>query len=185
MATNTEVPDAPRTAAELVERVQLDWAALESIVAPLSSAQLTSPLSAGWAIKDRLAHIAEWERALAAVLAHRPQSEGFSSSRLDAATYAALDNDLNGLNEVLYQRNRALSLAEVQASTRAAHAEILAALAKLTDADVQSTIAGYGGDPTDQCPLLGKIAGDTYAHYAEHTGWIRDQLATWRRALIN
>jgi hypothetical protein len=41
---------------------------------------------------------------------------------------------------------------------------------------VHSTIAKYDGDPTDDRPLLGKIAGDTYAHYADHVGWIKELL---------
>ena len=55
--------------------------------------------------------------------------------------------------------------------------EILAALGQLTDADLESTIAEYGADSTDDRPLLGKIAGDTYVHYAEHVGWIKELLA--------
>jgi hypothetical protein len=165
--------EAPRTAAELSDRVQRDWAALEQVVGSLSESQLTTPLSGGWAIKDHLAHILEWEHALVAVLARRPQSEGFG---LDKATYAQLGDDVDQINDLLYQRSRTLSLAEVQANAASAHAELITALAKLTDADVQSTIAGFGGDATDNRPLLAKIAGDTYAHYGEHTGWIKDQL---------
>jgi hypothetical protein len=167
--------DAPRTAAELIDRVQIDWAALEHVVAPLSETQLNTPAPApgGWAIKDHLAHIAEWERALTAVLERRPQWQGFG---LDAVTYSQLGDNLDGLNDLLYQRSRGLSTSEIQAKARAAHAEALAALHTLTDADIQNTIGGYGGDPTDQRPLLTKIAGDTYAHYAEHTGWIKEQL---------
>ncbi len=173
MATNNQA-DAPRTAAELVDRVHSGWAALEDLVAGLSETQLSAPGSEGWAVKDHLAHIAEWEHALVAVLARQPQSEGFG---LDAETYASLDDDLEAINDVLYQRNRALSVADVHAKRQAAHAEVLAALDKLADADVQNTIAGYGGDPTDDRPLLAKIAGDTYGHYAEHTGWIGEQLS--------
>jgi hypothetical protein len=168
--------DEPRTATELIARVQTDWAALEFVVASLSEEQLTIPLSGGWAIKDHLAHIAEWERATTAVLARRPQSEGFG---LDAATYARL-TDVDQINELIYQRNRDLTISVVQSSARAAHADVLAALGALTDADVQNTIAGYGGDPTDNRPLLAKIAGATYGHYAEHTGWIQEQLASKR-----
>jgi hypothetical protein len=167
--------DEPRTAAELVDRVQIDWAALEYAVASLSEAQLTAPGPEGWSVKDHLMHVGDWERAVTAVLRRRPQYEGFG---LNAATYAGLDDDLDGLNDVLYRRSKAVSIAEVHARRRRAHAEVLDALATLTDADIQKTIAEYTADPTDTRPLLTKIACDTYAHYEEHTRWIKELLTS-------
>jgi hypothetical protein len=176
LAANNDI-DKPRSAAELIDRVQIGWAALEHVVASLSETQLTTPGPGGWAIKDHLAHIGEWENALVAVLSRRPQSEAF---RLDAATFAQVGENVDQINDLLYQRSRTLSISEVQANARAAHAELLAALDKLTDADVQNTLAGYGGEPTDDRLLLAKIAGNTYAHYAEHAGWINEQLGSRR-----
>jgi hypothetical protein len=163
----------PRSAAELIDRVQIDWAALEYTVAGLSLHELTTPGPQGWSVKDHLAHIAEWESATGAVLARRPQHEGFSLP-------ADHPKDLDALNEVLYQRNRDLPIHEVQAKARRAHAEIIAALGRLSDADVGSTIAEYGSDPADDRRLQDKIACDTYAHYAEHVGWIKELLASLR-----
>jgi hypothetical protein len=165
LATN----EAPHTAAEVIDRVQIQWAALEYAVAALTEAQLTAPGPETWSVKDHLAHIADWERAVTAVLKGRPQHEGFG---LNETTYAGLVEDIDGLNDVLYRRSQAVSLAEVHARRRRAHAEVLDALSSVTDADIQKTIAEYGGNPTDERRLLEKIAGDTYAHYAEHTVWI-------------
>src|SRR5439155_13508367 len=57
----------PRTAAELIDRVQIEWAALEYTVAGLSLQQLIRPGPQGWSVKDHLVHIAEWEAATDAV----------------------------------------------------------------------------------------------------------------------
>ena len=69
----------PRTAAELIDRVQIEWAALEYTVAGLSLQQLITPGPQGWSVKDHLVHIAEWEAATDAVLARRPQHEGLAA----------------------------------------------------------------------------------------------------------
>ena len=96
---------------------------------------------------------------------------------MNEATYAGLRDDLDGLNDILYRRSQAASIGEVHARRRRAHADTLAALASLEDADLQKSVAEYGADPTNSRRLLDKIAGDTYAHYAEHTVWIGELLA--------
>jgi hypothetical protein len=161
----------PTTAAEVLDRVQISWAALQDVVSRLSSDQLSTPGPETWSVKDHLAHIAEWERACTAVLNHQPQWEGF---RLEPKVYASLE--LDPLNEVLYERNRGLSIGEVKAMANAAHAEMVAALSGLGDADLKRPVGEYGMTTNPERPLLEKIAGDTYAHYAEHTGWISELL---------
>jgi uncharacterized protein (TIGR03083 family) len=159
----------PRTVAEVIDQVQIDWSALEWVVSGLSDEQLTAPSAPdGWSIKDQLAHIGEWENALAAVLGGRPEHTGFG------LTGSEIPGDIDALNDLLYQRNRALSVADVQAQTRRAHATVLAAIGKLTDAALHEPIA----DPqsVQSRRLLDRIAGDTYAHYAEHTAWIKSLL---------
>src|SRR5439155_9579044 len=97
----------PRTVEELLDRVQIDWAALEYAVAALTETQLVSPGPEGWSVKDHLMHIGDWERATTAVLRRRPQYEGFG---LDEATYATVSADLDGLNDILYRRSKTVSL---------------------------------------------------------------------------
>jgi len=104
--------------ADLIDRVQIEWAALEFVVAGLSETQLATPGPEGWAVKDHLVHIAEWEAATGAVLARRPQHEGFSLP-------ADLPSDIDALNDVLYQRSRDVPIGEVQARARRAHAEVM------------------------------------------------------------
>jgi uncharacterized damage-inducible protein DinB len=166
------LPAEPTSVSSLLDRVRIDWAGLQDVISRLSDEELTSPGGEGWSVKDHLAHIAEWERACTAVLAHRPQSSGFG---LDDSVYAGLA-DIDALNDLLYQRHRSRSIGEVKALANAAHADMLAALSHLQDADLQRPVGEYGMGTNPDRPLLEKIAGDTYAHYAEHTGWITDLL---------
>lgn len=167
------MPAEPTTIAEVLDRTQIEWAALQDVVSRLSEAQLAAPGPEVWSVKDHLAHIAEWERACTAVLGHRPQWEGFG---ITAAEYE--DRDIDALNAILFERHRLVSVGEVKARANAAHADMLAALSHLSDADLRRPVGEYGIATNPERPLLEKIAGDTYAHYAEHAAWIKDLLSS-------
>jgi hypothetical protein len=162
------LPADPATIGELLDRVQIEWAALQFVVGGLSESELTAPGPEEWSVKDHLGHIAEWERGCTAVLERRPQWEGF---RLDEAAYTGLE--LDPLNDILYQRHRSDSVSEVKALRNAAHADIVAAVSHLADADLRRPVGEYGMGSNPDRLLLEKIAGDTYEHYAEHAGWIK------------
>jgi hypothetical protein len=166
------LPAEPSTVAQLLERIQIDWAALEFVVGGLSAAELTAPGPEVWSVKDHLAHIAEWERGCTAVLGRRPQWEGFL---LEESVYTGMD--LDGLNDILYQRHRSDSIEDVKAMANAAHADMVAAISHLADTDLQRPVGEYSMSSNPDRLLLEKIAGDTYEHYAEHAGWIKALLA--------
>ena len=143
---------------------------MEDLIAPLSDAQLTTPGPPdGWAVKDHLVHIADWERATIFVVRRQPQALGLGVD--------PLPDDVDALNAVMFERSRTLPLDEVMDRLRATHAELLVALHGLSDADLAKTRAEYGPEPalTDRT-VIGKIAGDTYEHYADHVVWIGDLL---------
>jgi hypothetical protein len=146
------------TLEEIIDRVQIDWAALEYVLAGLTPEQLVSAGPEAWSVKDHLAHIGAWDGALAAVLGGRTQADGFG---VDPDAFDGID----ALNEALYQRSHSLEFDQVQDNARRAHAEMLAALGHLTDADLNE-------------PLRHRIEVDSYAHYAEHVGWIKELLAS-------
>lgn len=163
------MPAEPATVAELVDRIQVAWATLMDVVSPLSEAQLvTAGPPDGWAVKDHLVHIADWERATTCVLRRQPQA---------LALVDPVPDDIDELNAAMFERSRALSLDQVTDLSRHAHADVLAEIHKLSDADLAKTRADYGPEADfDDRTVLAKIAGDTYAHYADHTVWIGDLL---------
>jgi hypothetical protein len=169
------LPAEPASVDEVRARIQIDWAALEDVVSRLSDQELTTPGPEVWSVKDHLAHIAEWERASTFVLQHRPQTEAF---QIDGTTYATLGID--ALNDVLFQRHRNASIADVKDFAARAHAELLAALSTLRDDDLQKSVGEFGMMTNPDRRLIEKIAGDSYEHYAEHTTWIGELLARIR-----
>ena len=171
MGTNDDIAP-PETVAEVLDLVETTWEALGTSIAGLAPERQTQPGPQGWSVADHLAHIAEWERATTFVVQRRPQSEAFG---IEADTLARLDVD--GLNEIVYQRHRGAPLEQVLDLSRRAHAELLEALRGLGDADLQRPMAEFGGAPGDQRALLQKIAEDTYQHYPDHQAWTADLLA--------
>ncbi|MCH8814238.1 MAG: ClbS/DfsB family four-helix bundle protein [Chloroflexi bacterium] len=156
--------DEPRTKAELPKRIETARAALDDLIAGLSDDQLVAPApNGGWSVKDHLAHLSAWEAGIAALLRRRPR---YLAMQLDAETY--LNTDTDGLNAIIYQRNKDRSLEDVRADLSHAQRRLLEALSGLTDADLLKTYSHYQPDEDSGTPIVGWITGNTYDHYDEH-----------------
>jgi DinB family protein len=167
----------PKTAADVLARVDKAWASLEGTVGRLSPTQLTEIRDpAGWAVKDHLMHVAAWEDAFVARLDGRPSHEALG---LDEATLA-LDEDAQ--NAAIFARHRDRELTDVLKGLRASHRAARARLAALDDQAVAGPASGVlpagSGDgfttPGDATPAAAWIGGNTWEHYDAHHGWIRE-----------
>ncbi len=164
----------PRDKTELMERIHGSRAELERLVNRLDAEQATAPGSDGWSVKDHLAHVAMWEQSLLALLEGRSRSAAIG---VDQGTYETTDTD--GLNAILHERCKALSLADALSLFRRSHEQVLAVLASMSDEDLFRPYSHYqpGDPPHNADPVVGWVAGNTFDHYAEHIGWIRALLA--------
>jgi hypothetical protein len=167
----------PQTIEELLARIADGWALLNRRIAPLSSARLTPPgPEGGWSVKDHLAHLAVWEGMLIALLEGKPIHSAFGLSR---AEYGALEST-DALNAIIAEQNKGLSLDEVMERSEETHAQLVAKIGALADEDLSKPITYFQPDDPDgpdERPVLVKIIGDTYGHYAEHLPWIEAILA--------
>lgn len=153
--------------ADVRDRIDAEWSVLQDTLGSCSEAQLTAPGPNGeWSIKDHVAHITGWEQYLLEVLSGEPGNTVFG---VDQATFQKLDAD--GLNEHLHARTKERSLADVRELSQRTHERVRAALASLTDADLQRQMPSRSG--ADSVSLLDKVAANTCDHYAEHRGWIQ------------
>src|SRR5215211_4727678 len=114
--------DTPTTMAELRERIHSSYAALEQTIAQLSDAQLTAPIDGSWSAKDVLAHIAAWEQVT--IHFHVGDRSFEAVTQIPDVPYATTPVDQ--INQAFYERDRALSLAQVLESFRRSHQELLA-----------------------------------------------------------
>jgi hypothetical protein len=167
----------PQTTEELVGRIANGWAALHQRIASLTPARLTAPGSdGGWSVKDHLAHLATWEGMLIALLEGEPIHAAFGLSR---AEYDALEST-DALNAVIAGQNSGKSLNEVLQWREETHARLVTKIGALADEDLSKPITFFQPDDPngpDERPVLVKIIGDTYGHYAEHLPWIEAILA--------
>jgi uncharacterized protein YndB with AHSA1/START domain len=156
----------PQDMAELLDRIEREWAALEQAVAGLSEEQMNVPGAGGWSIKDHLAHLTAWEQfMLLYYLQGRPAHEVM---QVDEATWRTLDE--NGINEILHQRSQVRPVPEVLADRRRSHEQVVATLEQTLFADLMKPY--YPDDPQAR-PVIGWVIGNTYEHYQEHRAYIQ------------
>ena len=155
----------PPGKAELMERIRREWAALERAYQGLSEAQMSLPDSGGWSIKDNLAHLAEWHRFLCRYhLQGHPPHEVMG---VDEASFEQLSED--GLNDVLFRRNKDRPVAEITADLRRSYEQVLSDLEGMSFAGLMQP--HYPDDP-EKRPLIAWVIGNTYEHYLDHRGAI-------------
>jgi hypothetical protein len=168
-----QFPPDPRNKEELIERILGGRVRLEELIDSLSDEELAAPGPDGeWSVKDHLAHLAAWERLLLEWLRGGTGRE-HEIVGLDQAAYEAARRagDEDGLNAAIYQLNRDRALAEVREAFDEASDAVLSMLERMTWDDLQRP--AFPNDPHAP-PLLGYTIGNTYGHFADHMGWIRE-----------
>ena len=164
----SEMSDGPPPSVqEVIDKTEEEWDALQQAISPLSEEQMTEPGVGGWSVKDELAHLAAWARGLAALVRKQPRYPPMGLPA-DAAPHKA---GIERMNETIYANNRDVPLAEVLEELRAAHEDVLAAVSALSDEDLVRPYDSFQPQdkrPDGHTPILWRIAGNTFGHYAEH-----------------
>jgi hypothetical protein len=163
----------PKNKSELFQAEYAAHADLDRVLNQLSDAQLTKPGTDGWAIKDHLVHVTAWEQGLIALLQKKPRYAAMGLSREEW-----LSQDADAMNALIFERSQHRSLAEVRFAFHDSYQQLLDTLNQLDDADLSKTYSQY--DPSERedngRPILDWIAGNTYGHYTEHSGWIQEMI---------
>ena len=164
----TELPSsAPPTVQGVLEKIEWEWEALQKALSDLNADQMTEPGEGGWSTKDELAHLAAWARGLAALVRKQRRYPPMGLPD-DAAPHSY---GIERMNQLIYERNRDLPLGDVLAELEEAHQDALAAVSELSDDDLLRPYDDYQPQdrrPDGHTPILWRIAGNTYGHYAEH-----------------
>jgi len=162
-----EPSSPPPTVRDVLDSIEREWDALQRVLSGLSANQMTTPGQEGWSTKDELAHLAAWARGLAALVRKQRRYPPMGLPE-DAAPNTF---GIEGMNQIIYERNRDMPLDDVLEELQAAHQDALAAVAELGDEDLLRPFDDFQPQdrrPDGHIPILWLIAGNTYGHYAEH-----------------
>ena len=157
----------PPTVQEVLESIEREWNALQAVFSELDTDQMTAPGAEGWSVKDELAHLAAWARGVAALVRKQRRYPPMGLPE-DAAPHTV---GIEHMNQIIYEQNRDRPLDEVLAELYAAHQDALNAVSELSDNDLLRPYDDYQPQdrrPDGHTPILWRIAGNTYGHYAEH-----------------
>ena len=161
----------PRDMTGVVARLNADYAALTATLDGWTEAQQTARTDAqGWTVKDHITHLAAWEQSMVALFHGRPRHEGLSVS---AALYAS--DEIDAINAAIRENHEDASLAEARELLADAHRQMLAVLGTLTFDDLFKPYSHFLPDEPgddDGSPIIGRLRGNTFGHYAEHLPWM-------------
>lgn len=154
---------------KLIERIEASWNDLSDRVTKLGLGGLMRLSLDGWAVKDHLAHVAAWEHSLLGLIEGRDRLAAMGLQE-------PVEHNTDAINAAVQNLHAGETPEQVLKYFRESHAALMGALGKLSDADLQKPYSHFQpSDPGEKRPVIGWVAGNTYAHYAEHIGWI-DQL---------
>jgi len=156
---------------QLLAAIDQHWATLTTALDRLTPADFTAHQDDhGWTVKDHIVHLAAWERSVVYLLTGRPRHAG-----LGIAEAMYLSGGEDAINAAITTANQPIGTAAALAELCAVHAELLAVLAPLSDADLQRRYRHYLPDEPgegDGPPVLGVIYSNSGNHYVEHLPWI-------------
>ncbi|HVO70162.1 MAG TPA: ClbS/DfsB family four-helix bundle protein [Aggregatilineaceae bacterium] len=161
----------PATKTELLERTRSEHLRLEAALTGISEEDMLRPGVVGaWSIKDILAHISDWEQRFLSW--YRAGQRGEVPERPEPGLTW---DDIDLLNQRIYDRHRLRTLPDVQAGFDDSYRELITAVDAMSE-DELFTVGRFAW--TRDYPLLVYLRANADEHYAEHA----DQIEAWRRA---
>lgn len=149
----------PPSTAELMKNIDEEWKALMKVVDRLTPEQMTTPDPGGWSPKDNLAHLAAWLHMMIDSYIHKMPD--YQVMGIEAEQYKKLD--MNGINAVLFERNRNRSAADVLNELKSTYAEALQAIQGVPYADLLKPLRASGPER-----LIDEVIWNTSDHFREH-----------------
>ncbi len=141
--------------------MEQEWKALMAVVERLTPEQMLVPDPGGWSPKDNLAHLAAWMRYMkGAALQKMPAHEAMG---IEKEKYHLLDE--NGINALLFERNRDRTAVDVLDDLRSTYADVVGTLKDTPFADLGKPLRP--GSP-DKRLVIESVLGNTSDHFREH-----------------
>lgn len=160
---------------DLLAAIDAAWQRLDDELHGATNDMFRAAAGDGWSAKDHLAHLAAWNRYLAAVLAGQP--DAIATFGVDRDLFAEPTEDR--ANAALRRAWTARSLDDVWDSLEASHREIRDRVAALDPAELGRPFRQLQPDDpqADDDPLAAWVVATVPEHYDEHCLGIRAALA--------
>ena len=170
--------DQPMTKPQLMSLLTTGREAWDRLLAEVGEGRMTTPGVVGdWTVQDIVAHVAFWERYVAALvrstITGQPPTdeERYGVAELPPETR---DMDIDGFNAWVFARQRGRPLPETLMIEQTVYRDLYTMLRGLREPDLLR--------PDRHAWTRGRamweyVAGNTYEHWAEHGQSIRDWLA--------
>jgi hypothetical protein len=160
----------PTTKQELIDNIQRGYDLLNTALKSLTPEDMLATEREGqWSVKDHLVHLAMWRRKALADAQERPAWEGLGITQKDMQ-----ENDIDGINALIYQHWHTRSLQDVLDAFHVSHSALVYQVEKTPEERLFKPYTAIGAD-TPQC-LVDGIASNTYEHDLEHLGYIGEML---------
>jgi Protein of unknown function (DUF1706) len=161
----------PTTLSDLIAAIRAERAALDAVVARISSERMTEPGALGaWSVKDALAHIAVWYSRAVTLLF---QAERSGKAQSWEAQLGTSDWDKVNARDMELQQDRALE--SIMADYRGSHTQLLKRLeawrANETHLFDAKRFPGLGGH-TLASEVFSVSAGHDAEHRADLDAWL-------------
>jgi len=157
---------------ELIAKMNGGLAQFLAFIDKFSEAQMLEPKDAvGWNVRDHITHLAAWAEGIAALLRREDRWAVMGLENPDDD-----EHDFDAMNAQIVVQHRHLSPVEARSWLIAAHERVLAALAPLSEADLELAYDRFVAPFTKDGgrPVWNYVAGNTFGHYQEHTDWIAE-----------
>jgi len=163
----------PTKKAELLAAVIRERERLERLIESLSEAQITAPtLDGGWAVKDVMPHIVDWEQYVVRLLQACDRGQR-------PAPRVTSDADIDRINRRTFEMNRDRPLGALRAEFDRSYQEIWLEVEALSDADLFDPSRRVQVAGSESIPVWDRIASDTCFHYDEHSAaieaWLKNE----------
>lgn len=141
----------------LVDRIDAAWRPFCHAVGALRG-RLDDRTTAGWSLREMVAHVAAWED----LTANRLRTFCETGER----TYPEEARDTDGFNARVAETHRATPTDALLAELDGAHARLLAEISQLSDEQMRTDVQATAWGP--QSWVVAVVAGNSFGHYREH-----------------
>jgi uncharacterized RmlC-like cupin family protein len=162
----------PTTKHALLASITLRRAELEATIAAVPIDRREEPLPSGWSVKDLVAHITFWERALLDRL------EAVAAGRAISAPAYPIDADVDATNARVQAEHSSQSWDVLHFDFAEVHRRMTELVARLDDADLFDPTRAQALIGVEEYTVADRIYAETTEHFGEHTAEIR----TWLHA---